>query len=87
MNLIRATIVALNALRAVGATVANMLMGKGHENRCPHLDDDQSNYGDLLSDVHGHVFNVKSGRAKHKQTHLLHFKRRTGILIFSDDQT
>lgn len=52
MDLLCATIVALNALRAVGATVENVLMGEGHENRSSQLNDDQSNYRYLLSDVH-----------------------------------
>ncbi len=60
VNLIRATIVALDSLWAVGATVKNMVMGEGHENRSPHLNDDQSNYRDLLSDVHCVQLNVES---------------------------
>ena len=55
MDFIRATIVALNVLRSVGATIQNVLMREGHDNGCPHLDNNQSNYRDLLSDVQAHV--------------------------------
>lgn len=58
--LLRATIVALKALWAVGAIVNYTSMGEGHKNRCPHLDDDQSNYRDLLSNDHRDEINMKS---------------------------
>jgi hypothetical protein len=38
VNLLGTAIVTLNVLCTLGATVENMLMGEGHENRCPHLD-------------------------------------------------
>ena len=60
MNLLCATIVALNTLRAVGATVEDMLMGEGHENRSSQLHDDQSNYRYFFYDVHCVQLNVES---------------------------
>ena len=61
VDLIRATVVALNVLWAAGATIENVLMRERHEHRPSHLDEDQSKYRDLLYNVHAHWFNLRNG--------------------------
>jgi hypothetical protein len=61
VNLIRTTIVALNLLRVTGTTVEDVLVREGHEHCPSHLNDDQSNYCDLLSDIHAHQFSSTTG--------------------------
>jgi hypothetical protein len=52
--LLRATVMALYILSAISAPAEDMIVREGHQNRCTHLNDDQSNYRDLLSGVQDH---------------------------------
>ena len=80
VSLVRATIVALNGVSAVGASVKNMLMGEWHEKRCPHMDGDQGKDRDLLPNVLCHAIQCKEQLREKQGYRLIAFQSKNRYL-------